>query len=48
MATPSKDEQFVKLHDLLIGSPKVSDFLTELSRVAAATLSESAGTLSAA
>ncbi|MEV7573626.1 GAF and ANTAR domain-containing protein [Pseudarthrobacter sp. NPDC089323] len=44
MATPSKDEQFVKLHDLIIGSTNVSDFLTELSTVAAATLSESAGT----
>ena len=44
MATPSKDEQFVKLHDLIIGSTNVSEFLTELSRVAASTLSESAGT----
>ena len=44
MATPSNDEQFVKLHDLIIGSTNVSGFLTELSSVASATLTESAGT----
>ena len=44
MATPSTDEQFLKLHDLIIGSTNVSGFLTELSTLAAATLTESAGT----
>ncbi|MEQ7740172.1 GAF domain-containing protein, partial [Escherichia coli] len=44
MATPSNDEQFLKLHDLIIGSTNVSGFLTELSIVAATTLSETAGT----
>ena len=37
------DEQFLKLHDLIIGSTNVSGFLEELSIVAASTLSESAG-----
>lgn len=44
MATPSNDEQFVKLHDLIIGSANVSGFLGELSTLAASTLTESAGT----
>lgn len=44
MATPSNDEQFLKLHDLIIGSTNVSGFLTELSIVAATTLSETSGT----
>lgn len=44
MATPTNDEQFLKLHDLIIGSTNVSGFLTELSIVAATALSESAGT----
>jgi GAF domain-containing protein len=45
METPSKDEQFLRLHDLIIGSTNVSGFLEELSIVAASTLSESAGSL---
>lgn len=44
MTTPSNDEQFLKLHDLIIGSTNVSGFLTELSIVAATTLSETSGT----
>ena len=43
MGTPSNDEQFIKLHDLIISSSNVNDFLTELSEVAASALSESAG-----
>lgn len=43
MATPKDDDQFVKLHDLILGSSSVSGFLGELSGVAAATLTESAG-----
>ncbi|TNB76368.1 GAF and ANTAR domain-containing protein [Arthrobacter sp. BB-1] len=43
MGTPGDDEQFVRLHDLIIGSSNVNDFLTELSGVAASALSESAG-----
>jgi GAF domain-containing protein len=43
MDTPSNDEQFVKLHDMIIGSTNVSGFLNELSVLAASTLSETAG-----
>jgi GAF domain-containing protein len=45
MDTPSSDEQFVKLHDMIIGSANVSGFLGELSVLAAATLGETAGSL---
>lgn len=45
MGTPRDDEQFVKLHDLIIGSSNVNDFLTELSGVAASAVSESVGSL---
>jgi GAF domain-containing protein len=45
MDTPSSDEQFVKLHDMIIGSANVSGFLSELSVLAAATLGETAGSL---
>jgi len=44
MATPSTDDQFLKLHDMIIGSTNVSGFLTEVSMLAAATLTETAGT----
>lgn len=43
MDTPKNGDEFVQLHDLIIGSSNVADFLAELSTVAAATLSESAG-----
>jgi GAF domain-containing protein len=42
MDTPSSDEQFVKLHDMIIGSANVSGFLGELSVLAASTLGETA------
>ncbi|ADX71606.1 ANTAR domain-containing protein [Pseudarthrobacter phenanthrenivorans] len=45
MDTPHNEDQFVKLHDLVIGSTNVSGFLAELSGVAASTLSDSAGSL---
>lgn len=45
MATPSSDEQFAKLHDLIIGSTNVNGFLGELSTVAASSVSESAGSV---
>lgn len=43
MGILSSDEQFVQLHDLIIGSSNVADFLSELSAVAASTLSDAAG-----
>lgn len=43
MATPASDDEFVQLHDLIIGSTNVGGFLTELSIVAASTLSDAAG-----
>lgn len=43
MGTPSNDGDFVQLHDLIIGSTNVADFLTELSTVAASTLGDAAG-----
>ncbi|BCW81154.1 RNA-binding protein [Arthrobacter sp. NicSoilC5] len=43
MGILSSDEQFVQLHDLIIGSSNVADFLSELSVVAASTLSDAAG-----
>jgi GAF domain-containing protein len=43
MGTPSKDEQFLQLHDMIIGSTNVSGFLDDLSVLAAATLGEAAG-----
>lgn len=42
MDTPKSDDQFVQLHDLIIGSTNVADFLTELSGVAASTVSDAA------
>jgi len=45
MDTLNNDGQFVRLHDLIIGSSNVSEFLAELSSVAASALSESAGLL---
>ncbi|MDT0196857.1 GAF and ANTAR domain-containing protein [Arthrobacter sp. AB6] len=45
MGTTRDDEQFIRLHDLIIGSPNVNDFLTELSGLAASALSESVGSL---
>ncbi|MFF2346923.1 GAF and ANTAR domain-containing protein [Pseudarthrobacter sp. NPDC058119] len=42
MGTLNNDDQFVQLHDLIIGSTNVADFLTELSTVAASTLSNAA------
>ncbi|VXB92088.1 ANTAR domain protein [Arthrobacter sp. 9AX] len=42
MDTHSSDEQFVKLHDMIIGSTSVSGFLGDLSVMAASTLSETA------
>lgn len=44
MGTRSNDEQFLKLHDMIIGSTNVSGFLADLSVLAASTLSETAGT----
>ena len=43
MATPGSDDQFVQLHDLIIGSTNVGGFLAELSMVAASTVSDAAG-----
>ena len=43
MGTLKSDDQFVQLHDLIIGSSNVAEFLTELSAVAASTLSDAAG-----
>ncbi|MDQ0661879.1 GAF domain-containing protein [Arthrobacter ulcerisalmonis] len=43
MGTLQSDDQFVQLHDLIIGSSNVADFLTELSTVAASTLTDAAG-----
>jgi GAF domain-containing protein len=43
MGTIKSDDQFVQLHDLIIGSSNVADFLTELSTLAASTLSGDAG-----
>jgi len=43
MSTPTSGDEFVQLHDLIIGSSNVADFLTELSTVAASTLSDTAG-----
>ena len=43
MGTIKSDDQFVQLHDLIIGSSNVADFLAELSTVAASTLSGDAG-----
>jgi GAF domain-containing protein len=43
MDTPSSDGQFVKLHDMIIGSTNVSAFLGDLSVLAATTVSETAG-----
>jgi GAF domain-containing protein len=43
MDTHSSDEQFVMLHDMIIGSANVSAFLGELSVLAASTLGETAG-----
>lgn len=45
MGTPNSDDQFLQLHDLISGSSNVADFLTELSAVAASTLSDTAGVL---
>lgn len=45
MGTPKSDDQFLQLHDLISGSSNVADFLTELSTVAASTLSDAAGVL---
>lgn len=45
MGTARDDEQFIRLHDLIIGSPNVNDFLTELSGLAVSALSESVGSL---
>jgi GAF domain-containing protein len=45
MDTLSNDGQFAQLHELIIGSNNVNDFLTELSGVAASALGESAGSL---
>jgi hypothetical protein len=42
MGTPSNEEQFLKLHDMIIGSTNVSGFLTDLSILAASTLGETA------
>jgi GAF domain-containing protein len=43
MDTPSSDDPFIKLHDMIIGSANVSAFLGELSVLAASTLGETAG-----
>ena len=43
MSTPTSGDEFLQLHDLIIGSSNVADFLTELSTVAASTLSDAAG-----
>lgn len=45
MGTPKSDDQFLQLHELISGSSNVADFLTELSTVAASTLSDAAGVL---
>lgn len=45
MDNPSTDGQFLQLHDLIIGTENVGDFLTDLSIFAASTLSEFVGTL---
>lgn len=44
METSGTDQQFLQLHDLIIGSSNVNDFLGELSIVAAGTLTQAAGT----
>jgi GAF domain-containing protein len=44
MATSPEQELLVQLQDLIIGTDSVSDFLTSLAGVAAATISRSAGT----
>jgi len=43
MDTPTSGDEFVQMHDLIIGSSNAAEFLTELSTVAAATLSDAAG-----
>lgn len=45
MDTLDNDGQFAQLHELIIGSSNVNDFLTELSGVAASAVGESAGSL---
>ncbi|MEW1807644.1 GAF and ANTAR domain-containing protein [Pseudarthrobacter sp. NPDC080039] len=45
MGNPKSDDQFVQLHDLVIGSSNVADLVAELSAVAAANLSDAAGVL---
>lgn len=44
METSSTDHQFLQLHDLIIGSSNVNDFLGELSILAAGALTQAAGT----
>ena len=44
MDTPGAHEAFLQLHDLIIGSSNVNDFLEELAIVAAGTLTQSVGT----
>ncbi|MFJ6077494.1 GAF and ANTAR domain-containing protein [Pseudarthrobacter sp. NPDC092419] len=43
MESSGAHDQFLQLHDLIIGSNNVNDFLGELSVVAAGTLSQTAG-----
>ncbi|BCW74086.1 GAF and ANTAR domain-containing protein [Arthrobacter sp. NicSoilB11] len=43
MGSSNRDGQFVQLHDIIMGSGNVADFLTELSSVAASAVSEDAG-----
>lgn len=43
MGSSNSDDQFVQLHDIIMGSSNVADFLTELATVAASAVSEDAG-----
>lgn len=43
MGSSNGDDQFVQLHDIIMRSGNVADFLTELSSVAASAVSEDAG-----
>lgn len=44
METPGPEEQFLQLHDLVIASSNVNEFLGELAKVAAAALTQATGT----